>query len=479
LVQEPKTAESLVSFRQALAVWIRVGLQSFGGPAGQIAVMHRILVEETRWISERRFLHALSYCMLLPGPEAQQLATYLGWLLHGYPGGLVAGVLFVLPGFFAILLLSYLYVTFQGAAILAGLLFGLKAAVLAVVLEALLRIGRRVLVDRVTAVVAAAAFIGIFFFRVPFPGIVLAAALVGLLWSGARARGRRTVAAGARENALGKSAPASASPVVGSESRAGDELAVVDRLLAQSPERARPSWRRALYTATVCSFLWLLPILGLAVLLGPRHVYVLEGVFFSKAAMVTFGGAYAVLAYVAQQAVERYAWLDAAEMVDGLGMAETTPGPLIMVVQFVGFMGAYRNPSSLDPLLAGALGAVLTTWVTFVPCFLWIFLGAPYIESLRENRRLEAALSAITAAVVGVILNLAMWFALHVLFSDHDEIMGPLGLRLLAPRWSTVDVAALSIFLAAVVAMLRFKVGMLATLGGSMLLGIVARLLFV
>ncbi len=446
---------STIPFREALHVWIRVGLQSFGGPAGQIAVMHRILVEEKRWVSEHRFLHALNYCMLLPGPEAQQLATYIGWLLHGTRGGLVAGGLFVLPGFLSILAISYLYAAFQGVGVVAALFFGLKAAVLAVVVEAVLKIGRRVVRNAAMLAIAALAFVGIFFFAVPFPWIVGGAAIIGLVGGAIRPRTFIVI----RPHAL-------------AEGAAG----VVDSLLdEQRPEHTRPRTGRALRVLVVCALLWLVPVATLAAVLGATHVFVLEGVFFSKAAVVTFGGAYAVLAYIAQQAVERFGWLQGGEMLDGLGMAETTPGPLIMVVQFVGFMGAYRNPGSLDPFVAGTIGAAITTWVTFVPCFLWIFLGAPYIEWLRGNQRLSAALSAITAAVVGVILNLAAWFALQLLFGEIRTLEGPLGMRLLVPTMATIDGAALAIAVGAAVALLRFKISMLLVLGASAVVGIVVR----
>jgi chromate transporter len=444
-----------VTFREALGVWLRVGLQSFGGPAGQIAVMHRILVDEKRWVSERRFLHALNYCMLLPGPEAQQLATYLGWLLHGTKGALAAGCLFVLPGCLAILALSYLYAAFEGRGVVAALLFGLKAAVLAIVVEALIRIGRRVLKNRVLVALAGLAFVSLFVFAVPFPLVVLGAAVVGLV--GGRLRPETFAVLGTQEASTG------------GEAR-------IDELLDQGASRIRPSLARALRVLAAGSALWLGPIALLALLLGTRHVFVLEALFFSKAAVVTFGGAYAVLAYIAQQAVERYGWLRPDEMLDGLGMAETTPGPLIMVVQFVGFLGAYRNPGALDPFVAGTLGALLTTWVTFVPCFLWILLGAPYVERLRGHLGLSAALSAITAAVVGVILNLAAWFALHVLFGELHEASGPLGLRLLVPRWSSLDLAAACISAAALVALLRYRVGILPLLAASVIAGIACSL---
>ncbi|MEQ8281103.1 MAG: chromate efflux transporter [Deltaproteobacteria bacterium] len=453
--EDPAT---VVPFSAAVSVWIRVGLQSFGGPAGQIAVMHRILVDEKRWVSEHRFLHALNYCMLLPGPEAQQLATYIGWLLHGTKGGLMAGSLFVLPGFIAILALSYLYAAFQGVGVVAALFFGLKAAVLAVVVEGVLRIGRRVIKNAAMFSIAVLAFVGIFFFELPFPIIVITAGITGLVGGLLR--------------------PQTFVVIRPHEAKAESEAAVDTLLDRQAPEHTRPRLGRALRVLVVCLVLWFAPLAALAAALGLANVFVLEGVFFSKAAVVTFGGAYAVLAYIAQQAVERYGWLRAGEMLDGLGMAETTPGPLIQVVQFVGFMGAFRNPGPLDPFVAGTLGAILTTWVTFVPCFLWIFLGAPYIERLRGNQRLSAALSAITAAVVGVVLNLGVWFALHVIFAEVSERRGLLGVRLLVPSLGSIDVVALVIAAAAFVAMLRFKVRMLPVLGISAAVGMVARVLW-
>ena len=442
-----------IGFSEAVRIWVRIGLLSFGGPAGQIAMMHRVLVEEKRWISENRFLHALNYCMLLPGPEAQQLATYVGWLLHRTLGGLVAGILFVLPGAVVMLALSILYAGFREVTIVEAVFFGIKAAVLAVVIEAVLRIGKRALKNRVMVALAAAAFVAIFFLAVPFPIIVIAAAVIGFI--GARLRPDVFVVAGSHK---APRAEAGSSPVA--------DAVLDDGTLAHT----RPSAARAVAVIVICLALWLGPIALLWTWLGLANVYVQEGLFFSKMAVVTFGGAYAVLAYVAQQAVEAHGWLAPGEMLDGLGMAETTPGPLIMVVQFVGFMGAYRNPGALDPMLAGGLGAVLTTWVTFVPCFLWIFLGAPYIEALRGNRSLTAALSAITAAIVGVVLNLAVWFGLHVVFAQVDEVTVA-GVRLFVPVWESVNLAALVLTAAALVAMLRFKVGMIPTLAGAAVLG--------
>jgi chromate transporter len=445
-----------VSFRDAVRVWLRVAVNSFGGPAGQIAVMHRILVEEKRWVSERRFLHALNYCMLLPGPEAQQLATYIGWLLHGYPGGLVAGALFVAPGFMAILALSYLYAGFQGLPLVEALFFGLKAAVLAIVAQAVVRIGRKVLKNAVMVALAATAFAGIFLFDVPFPAIVLGAGIVG--WIGGRSRPDLFCV-------IQEPRPDTVKP----------DGAVVDRILDQDIHaNTRPSLARGLRVVGVWLPLWLAPVALLALTLGSQDVYVRVGLFFSKAAVVTFGGAYAVLPYVAQQAVEHYQWLRPGEMLDGLGMAETTPGPLIQVVQFVGFMATYRNAGPLHPMVAGTLGAILTTWVTYVPCFLWIFLGAPYVEWLRGKRWLSAALSAVTAAVVGVVLNLAVWFALHVLFAQVQPVRA-LGLRILVPEWTTIQVPALVLSIGAFLAIFRLRMGMASTLAACTAAGVLYR----
>ena len=387
------TTPSTVSFGEATRTWMRIGLLSFGGPAGQIAVMHRILVEEKRWLSEQRFLHALSYCMLLPGPEAQQLATYVGWLLHGTRGGLVAGILFVLPGFLAIMALSVLYVIWQQHPLLTGVFLGLKAAVIALVLQALLRIGKRALQSPGSRWVALGAFVAIAVFNVPFPLIVLGAGLLGYL-----------LVRGGRQ---GFSTPTHAADVTGPEP-------VIE---AGALNQAQPTAARALRLLALWLPLWFAPLMLCALLVGKNHVFTQVGVFFSQMAVVTFGGAYAVLSYVAQQAVERYAWITPGQMLDGLGLAESTPGPLIMVVQFVGFLAAYQVAGGEHPLLAGVIGALITVWVTFVPCFLWIFLGAPYVERLRGNQALSSALAAITAAVVGVIANLALWFATHVVFA--------------------------------------------------------------
>jgi chromate transporter len=431
-----------VSLGGALRVWLRVAALSFGGPAGQIAVMHRIIVDEKRWVGETRFLHALSYCMLLPGPEAQQLATYIGWLMHRWPGAIVAGGLFIVPGIISIMALSYVYAAYGNVPVVVSLFFGLKAAVLAIVLHAVHRVGSRALKSRPMLALAALAFIGIFFLGIPFPMIVLAAGVIGFI--GARA--------GSSVFQVGGNGHGAAS---GGSS---------DSLLGENvPEHARPTVGRALRVSAVWLALWLVPVLVLLATLGIGNVFTDIGAFFSKMAVVTFGGAYAVLAYMAQQAVETYGWLKPGEMLDGLGMAETTPGPLIMVVQFVGFLAAFRHPGSLPPMLAGTLGGLLATWCTFVPCFLWIGLGAPFIERLRDNKPLNGALAGITAAVVGVILNLAIWFALHTWFRESHPVRA-LGLSLDAPVVTSVDPWAIGLSVVAIIAIFRFKAGMIQTL---------------
>nr|WP_137830894.1 chromate efflux transporter [Methylobacterium sp. L1A1] len=448
-----KEAPLPVTLAEAVPVWARIASLSFGGPAGQIAVMHRILVEEKRWISENRFLHALNFCTLLPGPEAQQLATYVGWLMHGTRGGLVAGGLFVLPGVVAIMALNWIYALYGNVGLVAGLFFGLKAAVLAIVLQAVIRIGKRALKGPVMVGLAAAAFVAIFFLDVPFPLIVLTAGVIGYL--GGRA-GLPQFKAGGHGG--------------GSKVVAGPFL-LDDHELPQ--ERAAAG--HTLRLLAVWGAIWLVPVAAILVAFGPDDVFSQVAVFFSKMAMVTFGGAYAVLSYVAQQAVENYNWLKPGEMLDGLGMAETTPGPLIMVTQFVGFLAAYRAPGSLSPLVAGTLGGLLTTWVTFAPCFLWIFVGAPYVERLRGNRALAGALSAITAAVVGVILNLAVWFAVHTVFAEvRPFTAGPIRFDL--PVLTSLNPWALLLAVAAIVAVFHFKVGMIATLVACAAVGIVLRL---
>ncbi|BBE72906.1 chromate efflux transporter [Oharaeibacter diazotrophicus] len=435
---------------EATAVWARIGLMSFGGPAGQIALMHRELVERRRWISDARFLHALNFCMLLPGPEAQQLATYVGWLLHGTRGGLVAGTLFVLPGFLVLLALSTAYVAFHGTTWLPGLFFGLKAAVLAVVVEALLRIARRALKTRAATAIAVVSFLAIAAFAVPFPVIVLGAGLVGLV--GARI------------------APA-AFPAGGHGGAGASDDGVVDR----KAEAARPTAGRVVGTVLLGAAAWAAPAVLAALILGPDTVLVPIAAFFSKMAVVTFGGAYAVLAYVAQQAVEAYGWLKPGEMIDGLALAETTPGPLVLVLTFVGYLAGFRDPGPLAPYAAAFLGAAMTTWVTFVPCFLWIFLGAPHVERLRRGGVAAAALAAVTAAVVGVIANLTLWFALHVLFRSVETLRaGPLVVAV--PDPASVDPAAVALSVVAFVALFGFRVGLVPTLVLCGAAGLVLRL---
>jgi chromate transporter len=427
---------------EATKVWAKIGLLSFGGPAGQIALMHKELVDERRWIGEQRFLHALNYCMLLPGPEAQQLAVYIGWLMHRTVGGLIAGLLFILPGALVMVGLSIGYALFREMPLVGAVFFGVKAAVLAVVVEAVLRIGKRALKNRTMVAIAVAAFLGIFVFQIPFPLIVLAAGLIG--WSGSRFAPAQFSGNGHG----GKGAP--------------DVKGVVDVMFERGElAHADPSWRRSLRVLFTGMVLWLGPVLTLRIMLGADSLWTQMGTFFSTMAVVTFGGAYAVLAYVAQAAVESYGWLAPGEMVDGLGLAETTPGPLILVLQFVGFLAAFRAPGNFDPVTAGCLGMLLVLWVTFVPSFLWIFAGAPYVEALRSNRAVSAALTAITAAVVGVVMNLALWFALHVVFREVRDLpgMGPD-----VPVLSSIDWAAAGLSAAAMIAMLRFKFGMIPTL---------------
>jgi chromate transporter len=420
------------SFREATRFWLKLGLISFGGPAGQIAIMHTELVERKKWIADSQFLHALNFCMLLPGPEAQQLATYIGWLLHRTWGGIVAGALFVLPSVLVLWLLSFVYMQYGSIAWVAAAFTGLKPAVLAIVAAAVIRIGKKALKNKVMWGIAGLAFVAIFFFKAPFPAIVIGAGLLG--WIGSRYWRKIFV-------------------TIKGRGEAGETTA---SSLSESP---RPSLLRSLRLTVVCVLLWWVPVFLAAQFLGPKHTVTQEGVFFSKAAMVTFGGAYAVLPYVAQKAVDDHGWLEPEQMLDGLGLAETTPGPLIMVVQFVGFVGAWQHPGDLPPILAATYGALLTTWVTFVPCFLWILLGAPYIERLHGHRGLTGALSTITAAVVGVILNLALWFGLHVLLPDGN------------PDWFGVLICA-----TAFLAMLRCEVDILWIVAGGCSLGVLLHL---
>ncbi|MDP3342324.1 chromate efflux transporter [Frigidibacter sp.] len=440
---------------EAARVWARIAALSFGGPAGQIAVMHRILVEEKRWIGDGRFLHALNFCMLLPGPEAQQLATYIGWLMHGVRGALIAGLLFILPGVLAIMALSWVYAVWGDVGFVSALFFGLKAAVLAIVLQAVVRVGKRALKNRAMQAIAAASFAAIFAFGAPFPLIVAVAALVG--WAGAKA-GLAGFQGGGGHGAVGRAHVDDAASLLGEEH--GD---------LTGAKRAG-----AFRAGAAALVLWLAPVAAL-LLLAPGSVFADIATFFSKLAVLTFGGAYAVLAWVAQEAVGTYGWLAPGEMLDGLGMAETTPGPLIMVLQFVGFMGAFREAGWAAPLIAGSLGGLLATWVTFAPCFAWIFLGAPFMERLRSNNALSAALTAVTAAVVGVILNLALWFAIHVIWREVVRIdAGPLSMEL--PVLASVDWAAAALSVLALVAVFRLKLGMTTVLGGAAALGLALHL---
>jgi chromate transporter len=435
----PPERTAAPSFAEAFRFWLKLGFISFGGPTGQIAIMQTELVEKRKWISQSRFLHALNYCMLLPGPEAIQLAIYIGWLLHRTWGGIVAGAFFLLPSIFILWVLSYIYAAFGKIPWIAAVFYGLKPAVMAIVAVAVIRIGRKALRNEIMWALAALAFVAIFFFHAPFPMIILGAALIGSI--GGRLWKEKFHVVGAHD--------------------AADESVLSDA--AEPPEHARPSRARAIRLALIGAILWWAPIVAIGLWKGWGSTLFKEGIFFSKAAVVTFGGAYAVLPYVAQEALFHYGWLKPGQMMDGLGLAETTPGPLIMVLQFVGFVGAWQHPESFSPLIAGTLGALITTWATFVPSFLFIFLGAPHIEQLRGNLKLTSALSAITAAVVGVVLNLAVWFALHALF--------PGGARI---DWFAVVVSAV-----AFVGMLRWKWDVVPVVLGSGLLGLIYKIVFV
>ncbi len=402
------------TFAEATKVWARIGCLSFGGPAGQIALMHREIVDERKWLSEQQFLSALNFCMLLPGPEAMQLATYAGWKMHGVKGGLVAGLLFVIPGAFVVIALTVLYGSYGNLPWISAIFFGVKAAVLAIVIEALMRVAKRALKGKVEWLIAAFAFLALYCFAAPFPLVIIAAALVGFM----------------------RSSAASTAPI-----------------------QTRPSFSTLFSTVALWAAIWLAPLVLLVILLGPNHVLVIIGIFFSKLAMVTFGGAYAVLSYMAQAAVENHGWLKASEMIDGLGLAETTPGPLILVTEFVGYLAAARH---MGGLWGGIAGAAVTLWMTFAPCFLWIFAGAPYIEYISKIPRLSSALAAITAAVVGVILNLSVWFGLQVLFGKVERLNGVFKPWL--PEWSTLNGAALVISGIAAVALLRLHLGVPKTL---------------
>lgn len=397
------TPSRVPTLRQAIRYWLKLGLISFGGPAGQISIMHREMVEKRKWISESHFLHALNFCMLLPGPEAQQLATYLGWRLHGWRGGIAAGALFVLPSALLLFLLSWLYMAGGHLPWLAAIFHGLLPAVIAVIAAAVIRIGGKTLHSPTLWLIAALSFTAIFFFHISFLLIIAAAALTG--WSGHRI--------------FPKQFPSS-QPKATTTTAAEDGEGFV-----KLPPAPRPTWARAWRVSAACITLWSLPLLALGLWLGWASTPLAQGIFFSKAAMVTFGGAYAVLPYVAQQAVDHHQWLTHAQMMSGLALAETTPGPLIIVLEFVGFVGGWQNPGKLSPLAAGTLGAAITVWTTFLPCFLFVFLGAPYVESLRHLPRLGASLTAITAAIVGVILNLGVLFTIHALWPEPGGPMDP------------------------------------------------------
>ncbi|MCW1923274.1 chromate efflux transporter [Luteolibacter arcticus] len=425
------------TFGEALRFWIKLGWISFGGPAGQIAIMHKELVEKRRWLSEDHFLHALNFCMLLPGPEAQQLATYLGWRLHGARGGIAAGALFVIPSVFILFFLSWLYMAGGEIKWVQGIFYGLMPAVIAIVASAVKRIGSKALKTPALWVLAVLAFVAIFRYKINFVEILLCTALIG--WIGGKY--------------FPKQFPAG---------RGHGRADVGEAPFVQLPPSPPATWRRTFLVSAVCLMLWWLPVLACGLLLGWKGIHFQQGLFFSKTAMVTIGGAYAVLPYVMQMAVENYHWLNDGQMMTGLGLAETTPGPLIMVLQFVGFVAAWQHPGDLSPLLAATLGAAITTWVTFLPCFLFVFLGAPHVEGLHERKRLASVLTAITAAVVGVILNLAIWFALHAIVPDKGKF----------------DVFVALAAIGAWVAMERFKIGVMPVLAGCAGLGVVVTMMF-
>ncbi|TXJ05281.1 MAG: chromate efflux transporter [Acinetobacter sp.] len=434
----PMTA---VPFWQAFLFWLKLGFISFGGPAGQIAVMHQELVEQKRWISEKRFLHALNYCMLLPGPEAQQLATYIGWLMHRTVGGLVAGILFVLPSLFILIALSWVYVKFGDVPIIAGLFYGIKPAVTAIVFHATYRIGRRSLKNNFLWLIAAASFIAIFVFNIPFPLIVLSAAVLGYVVSK-------------------KQPHLFAHNTAHQNNQKNYGAALIDDN-TPPPAHAQFRWLHLLKILLIAALLWCVPMLLLTLNLGWQHTYTQMAWFFTKAALLTFGGAYAVLPYVYQGAVSHYAWLSPTQMIDGLALGESTPGPLIMVVAFVGFLGAFNHGllGSDQLFLAGAIGAVIVTWFTFLFSFVFILAGAPFIESTHNELKFTAPLTAITAAVVGVILNLALFFSYHVLWPNGFE--------------HTFNYEAALITLAAMIALFKFQLNVLYVIAASALCGLI------
>ena len=446
------TAPAPVSFREAMRVWAYIGLNSLGGPAGQISVMHREVVDQRRWISDGRFVHALNYCLLLPGPEAQQLATYLGWLMHGVRGGVAAGTLFILPGFVVMLGLSIIYAVFGSVTWVSGLLFGLQAAVVALVLQAMVRIARRTLHGPALICIAITAFLALFVLALPFPLVIALAALAGWL--------------------LGRARPEWLNNPVRAPNPARDLDVLLADDMAVSPAAAS-SARRA---AVVALLLWLIPVVLLVAVLGSSNLYAQQALLFSKTAVITFGGAYAVLTYIAQQAVQNYHWLSMGDMATGLGLAETTPGPLLLVLEFVGFVAAYEHPGSLPPIVAGLCGATLTVWVTFLPCFFFIFIGAPYVERLRHNTSLRHALTGLGAAVVGVIGNLAITFAIATAFTQvHLQSWGPFHVEL--PVLTTIKYASLAISIVALVLVFGLKQSTMRILAICAALGLVASLL--
>ena len=447
---DPATPTHGVPFREAARFWVKLGFINFGGPTGQIAIMHDEIVERRRWITNGRFLHALNYCMLLPGPEAQQLAIYVGWLLHKVKGGLVAGIAFVLPSFFVMLALSWLYAVHGDVTWVSATLSGLAAAVIGIVASATIRIGKKALANGLMVAVAVIAFVSIFVLHLPFPVIVLGAVAIGIVG--------------------GRVAPGMFDVGVGRELEENERVALRDD--APAAAHTHPSLGRSIVVLIVGLAVWLIPIIAVASWRGPGDTLTDMGWFFSKAALVTFGGAYAVLSYVNVAAVVQYGWLLPGQMVVGLGLAETTPGPLIMVLEFVGFVGAYQHPGDLSPLAAGVLGAMVATWATFAPCFLWIFLGAPYIERLRGNRRMAAALETVTAAVVGVIANLALTFAVQTLF-ERVRLVDTVNGAIPVPVWSSLDVFALVVATVSFVGLWRFRWKVLPVIGASALAGLV------
>jgi chromate transporter len=440
-----------ISLSQAACVWAKIGLTSFGGPAGQISLMHQELVEKRRWISEERFLNALNFCMLLPGPEAQQLSIYLGWLMHKTKGGLTAGLLFILPGSVCILLLSLIYVTMGDTFFIGAIFFGLKAAVLAIVIQAIGRIGKKTLKNNLMIGIAASSFFALYFLHIAFPVIIAVAGLSGILAQ--------------------LIFPAYFKMGLDTYSAADKTCTIDYRIDAQSLEHTQASWQRSLKTLLIWLIIWAVPVCAVFAAFGAESVLGKQVAFFSQTAVFSFGGAYAVLAYVAQRVVDDYHWLQPDEMIDGLALAETTPGPLIMVLQFVAFVAAYRHQTDLSPITAGLLASLLTVWVTFAPCFLWIFLGAPYIEKLRNNIRLQAALKTITAAVVGVIANLSLWFSLHTVFAETQKIHWLL-LEFEMPQWASIQWPMLAITALALLAIMKFKISTVKTMVICTLLGL-------